>query len=74
MKTYKQFISKRILTIAAIAKKHDLPEKYIERQLEHGIRIERERIKKLSIARRVAMANLSKDPDYYKNLKKHAKI
>jgi hypothetical protein len=72
MKSYKQFISKRVLTISAIAKKHDVTEKYVEHQLERGIRMEHEHFKKLTVARRVALANLSKDIDYYRNLKKHA--
>jgi hypothetical protein len=74
MKKFKQYLNKRVLTVSAIAKKHDVTEKYVEHQLERGIRIEHERFKKLTIARRVVMANLSKDIDYYRTLKKHAKI
>lgn len=70
MKTFKQFLNKRVLTVSALAKKHDVPEKYIERQLEKGIKVEHEHTSKLSVARHIALAHLSEDPDYYKKLKK----
>jgi hypothetical protein len=69
MKSFKQFLGSRTLTVSALAKKHNVPEKYIERQLERGIRIEHAHTKKLSVARHIAMAHLSKDADYYKKVK-----
>jgi len=74
MKTFKQFLNKRVLTVSALAKKHDVPEKYIEKQLEKGIKIEHEHTSKLAVARHIAMAHLSEDPDYYKKLKKIEQI
>lgn len=70
MKSFKQFLNKRVLTISALAKKHKVEEKYIRRQLEVGIRIEHEHTSKLAVARHIALAHLSEDPDYYKKLKK----
>ena len=70
MKSFKQFLNKRVLTVSALAKKHDVDEKYIERQLEKGIKVEHEHTTKLAVARRIALAHLSEDPDYYKKLKK----
>lgn len=70
MKTFKQFLNKRVLTVSALAKKHDVKETYIERQLEKGIKVEHEHTTKLAIARQIALAHLGEDPDYYKKLKK----
>jgi hypothetical protein len=70
MKTFKQFLNKRVLSISALSKKHGVPETYIERQLEKGIKVEHEHTSKLSVARHIALAHLSEDPDYYKKLKK----
>jgi hypothetical protein len=70
MKSFKQFLNKRVLTVSALAKKHNVSVAYIEKQLERGIRIEHEKTKKLSVARRIAMAHLSKDPDFYKKKRK----
>jgi hypothetical protein len=70
MKTFKQFLNKRVLNVSALAKKHDVSTKYIERQLQRGIKVEHEHTTKLAVARRIALAHLSEDPDYYKKLKK----
>lgn len=70
MKTFKQFLNKRVLTVSALAKKHDVSEKYILRELKRGIRVEHEHTKMISVARHIALAHLSEDPDYYKKLKK----
>jgi hypothetical protein len=70
MKSFKQFLNKRVLTVSALAKKHKVEVKYIERQLERGIKVEHEHTSKLSVARHIALAHLSENPDYYKKLKK----
>jgi hypothetical protein len=70
MKSFKQFLNKRVLTVSALAKKHDVSKEYIEKQLQRGIKVEHEHTTKLAVARRIALAHLSEDPDYYKKLKK----
>ena len=70
MKTFKQFLNKRVLTVSALAKKHDVSKEYIEKQLQRGIKVEHEHTTKLAVARRIALAHLGENPDYYKKLKK----
>jgi len=70
MKTFKQFLNKRVLSVSALAKKHNVDTDYIEKQLEHGIKVEHEHTSKLAVARQIALAHLGEDPDYYKKLKK----
>ena len=70
MKTFKQFLNKRVLTVSALAKKHGVDADYIEKQLEKGIRVEHEHTTKVSIARQIALAHIGEDPDYYKKLQK----
>jgi hypothetical protein len=73
MKTFKQFLNKRVLSVSALAKKHKVEPNYIEKQLEHGIKVEHEHTSKLKVARQIALAHLGEDPDYYKKLKKMEK-
>jgi hypothetical protein len=70
MKSFKQFLNKRVLSVSALAKKHGVDKEYIERQLKRGIRVEHEHTTKLAVARRIALAHLGEDPDYYKKLRK----
>jgi hypothetical protein len=70
MKTFKQFLNKRVLTVSALAKKHGVDAEYIERQLKKGIKVEHEHTSKLKVARQIALAHIGEDPDYYKKLKK----
>ena len=70
MKTFKQFLNKRVLTVAALSKKHKTSKEYIEKQLQRGIKVEHEHTTKLAVARRIALTHLGENPDYYKKLKK----
>ena len=70
MKSFKQFLNKRVLTVSALAKKHDVDPAYIEKQLEKGIKVEHEHTSKLKVARQIALAHLGEDPEYYSKLKK----
>jgi hypothetical protein len=70
MKSFKQFLNKKVLSISALAKKHKVDPSYIKRQLERGIKVEHEHTTKLRVARQIALAHLGEDPDYYKKLKK----
>jgi hypothetical protein len=70
MKSFKQFLNKRVLTVSALAKKHDVDKDYIEKQLKKGIKVEHEHTTKLKVARQIALAHLGEDPNYYKKLKK----
>ena len=74
MKTFKQFLNKRVLSVSALAKKHKVEPDYIRRQLERGIKVEHEHTTKLRVARQIALAHLGEDPDYYKKLKKVEKL
>lgn len=73
MKSFKQFLNKKVLSISALAKKHNVDPSYIERQLEKGIKVEHEHTSKLKVARQIALAHLGEDPSYYSKLKKMEK-
>ena len=73
MKSFKEFLNKRVLTVSALAKKHKVEPNYIEKQLEKGIKVEHEHTSKLKVARQIALAHLGEDPDYYSKLKKMEK-
>jgi hypothetical protein len=49
MKTFKQFLNKRVLTVSALAKKHGVDAEYIERQLKKGIKVEHEHLSLIHI-------------------------
>ena len=66
----KTLLNKRVLIILALAKKHKTDKKHIEKELKRGIRVEHEHTTKLAVARRIALAHLGKDPNYYEKLKK----
>jgi hypothetical protein len=70
MKSFKQFLNKRVLSVLALAKKHDVDKDYIEKQLKRGITVEHEHTSNLKVSRQIALAHLGEDPDYYKKLKK----
>lgn len=70
MKTFKQFLNKRVLTVSALSKKHKVEPDYIEKQLEKGIKVEHEHTSKLKVARQIALAHLGEDPEYYSKLKR----
>lgn len=70
MKTFKQFLDKKVLSVSNLAKKHNVPQEYIEGQLKSGIKVEHEHTGKSDVARQIALAHLGENPDYYKKLKK----
>lgn len=74
MKTFKQFLNKRVLTVSALAKKHDVDKDYIEKQLQKGIKVEHEHTSKEAVAKQIALAHVGENPDYYKKSKKLEKI
>ena len=53
-----------------IAKKHNVPVDYIMKQLESGMKVEREHTKNDVAAREIALDHLGETPHYYKKLKK----
>jgi hypothetical protein len=60
----------KTLTVAQIADKHGVAIGAIEKQLEKGIKVEREHTKDDAIAREIALDHLAEFPDYYDRLKK----
>lgn len=60
----------KTLTVAQIADKHGVAIGMIEKQLEKGIKVEREHTKDDAIAREIALDHLAEFPDYYDRLKK----
>ena len=53
-----------------IAKKHGVPLDYIMKQLENGMKVEREHTNNDIAAREIALDHLGETPHYYKKLKK----
>jgi len=70
MKTFKQYLNKRAMSVDALAKKHKVDVGYIEKQLKQGIKVEHEHTSLLDVARQIALVHIGEDPDYYKKLKK----
>lgn len=60
----------KTLTVAQIADKHGVAIGMIEKQLEKGMKVEREHTKDDAIAREIALDHLAEFPDYYDRLKK----
>ena len=76
MKTYKQFISEADMlnkvtpSVESIAKKHKKTVEYIQQQLDHGIKIEKEHTSSVKVATEIALDHLNERPDYYIRLTK----
>ena len=70
MKTFKTFLNAKTLTPEAIAKKHKVDIAHINKQLEMGMKVEKEHTKNKAAAREIALDHLKELPDYYSRLKK----
>jgi len=60
-------------SIEEISKKHDVSLDKLAKQLELGIKVEKEHTKNLEIAKNIALQHLEELPDYYTRLKKAEK-
>lgn len=58
------------MTVQDIADKHDVPVEDIEKQLEMGIKVEREHTPNKELARKIAMDHIEEFSNYYTSLKK----
>ena len=65
--------SVKTYSVEHIAKKHDVPVNFIQKQLKMGIEVEKEHTKKEAKAREIALDHLLELPDYYTRLKKMEK-
>ena len=70
MKTFKEFLNKKVLTLDELAKKHGVSKEHILSQLNAGIKVEHEHSSNAKVAEQIALAHLGEDPNYYKKLKK----
>lgn len=70
MKTFKQFLNKKVLTPDELAKKHNVSKEHILSQFKAGIKVEHEHSSNETVARQIALAHIGEDPEYYKKLKK----
>lgn len=76
MKSFKYFLEdnkllgKKTPTPEEIAKKHKVTLDYVNKQLEAGIKIEKEHTNQTSVATEIASDHLNERPDYYVRLKK----
>jgi hypothetical protein len=61
---------KKNLTVEQVAKKHRLEVGFVEKQLQAGIKIEREHTNDTHLAMSIALQHLDEIPDYYNRLKK----
>jgi hypothetical protein len=63
-------LNKSTMTVNQIADKHGVSIDEIEKQLEMGIKVEKEHTKNEKIAREIALDHLGEVPNYYSKLKK----
>jgi hypothetical protein len=63
-------VIKKNLTVEQVAKKHRLEVGFVEKQLQAGIKIEREHTNDTHLAMSIALQHLDEIPDYYTRLKK----
>ena len=70
MKTFKQYLDKKTLTPAEIAKKHNVSIDTVQAALTKGIKVEREHTDHPDVAKKITLAHLGEDPNYYEKLKK----
>ena len=78
MKKFKTFVTekllnKKTLSPEAIAKKHNVHIDHINKQLDMGIKVEKEHSSSHKVAREIALDHLRELPDYYSRLKKMEK-
>lgn len=70
MKSFKQFLNKKVETPKEIAKKDKLPVEKIQLQLKKGTEVEKEHTTKEKVAKTIAAAHVGEDPKYYDKLAK----
>ena len=68
-KTLKQILTKSVLSVNDLAKKHNVSVDMISKQLAMGISVEKEHTNDPEIAKKIALAHLDEFPDYYSRLK-----
>ena len=57
-------------SVEQLARKHNVAVAYIKKQLELGIKVEKEHTSSVRVAREIASDHLNERPDYYQRLKK----
>ena len=76
MKTFNEFIleskllNTKTLSPETLAKKHGVSVATIMKQLDMGMKVEREHTKQSRVAREIALDHIGEMPDYYTKLKK----
>lgn len=71
--TFKQYFTEQLaksMSVEDIAKKHNVDVADIEKQINKGIKVEKEHTSSEEKARHVAMDHLVEDPKYYTKLDK----
>lgn len=67
----KEQLNVKVLSVSELAKKHNKPIEYIEKQLIAGAKVEAEHTKNKHDAKKIALAHIKEVPDYYVKLKKY---
>lgn len=70
IKESSHLLNKKVMTIDQLAKKHKVAPSHIAKQLKMGIKVEKEHTTFFSAAKKIALAHLGEDPNYYTKLKK----
>lgn len=77
MKKLKEFIEEQKLksykTPEQIADKHGINVDQVMKQLDMGVKVEKEHTKDTGLAKKIALQHLDEFPDYYTRLKKAEK-
>lgn len=69
LKESSHLLNKKVMTIDQLAKKHKVAPSHIAKQLKMGIKVEKEHTTFFSAAKKIALAHLAEDPNYYTKLK-----
>lgn len=70
--TFRQYIEEKldikVFPISKLAKKHNKPLNYMQKQLRKGIKVEKEHTTNTKTAAKIALAHLGEKPNYYELL------
>ena len=69
-----KLLDKPTPTIADLVKKYKVDKEVVERQLDKGIKVEKEHTDKVELAREIALDHLNEDLHYYEKLAKAEKV
>jgi Protein of unknown function (DUF5661) len=70
MKSFKQFLNKKTLSLDDLAAKHKVSVAHLNKQLSKGMNVEKEHTSHEKVAKEIALDHIGEDPHYYDKLSK----